>query len=491
MKRLFFICTSILVFFALTSGAFAGETTSKSGITTFTMFVAETSSVNDNGKSEVAEVIAEKTGVKLAMEFIVGDAQQKLTVMLASGDYPDFIYPKGDGPKFVEAGALLDLTDLIEEYGPNIKKHYGKYLPRHRFSEEDPGIYWLGSFGVDDANLFPGSGHQVQQAVLKELGCPKVRTVKDFEKVVRDYYELHPTIDGKPTIPYTLCADGWRIMISVTNTAVFATGGNGDDGEYFVDFDTYDTVIHHTRPEEKEYFRWLNHMYNEGLLDQEFATQKYDTYVEKITSGRVLGLSTAWWEILSAEESLERAGREERKYTFFPVTLDERYEHKAFMQGGYVPNYGIGITTSCKDPVKAIKFFDWMCTEEAQILRYWGIEGKHWIIDENDKRVWTEEYRTIKETDPDVKKRTGIGLYTYPFPEVGRGTRDSGGHLFQPETSIDSIIAEYSDFEKEILACYGAKANLDLWKIDWPVKPWGNAWQLTTVSYTHLRAHET
>ena len=90
-----------------------------------------------------------------------------------------------------------------------------------------------------------------------------MKTLQDYENVLQAYYDKHPTIDGQPTIPLTLDADDWRIMITVTNPAFHATGAP-DDGEYYIDPETFEAQLHYKRPEEKEYFRWLNHMYNIG-----------------------------------------------------------------------------------------------------------------------------------------------------------------------------------------------------------------------------------
>ncbi|PAE14500.1 hypothetical protein CHH91_19140, partial [Virgibacillus sp. 7505] len=75
----------------------------------------------------------------------------------------------------------------------------------------------------------------------------------------------NPTIDGQPTLGLSLLADDWRIMISTTNPAFYATGAP-DDGEFYIDPDTYEATMHYRRAEEKEYFRWLNHMNDSGLL---------------------------------------------------------------------------------------------------------------------------------------------------------------------------------------------------------------------------------
>ena len=43
-------------------------------------------------------------------------------MMIAEGEYPDFIYAKGSATDLYEAGAFIDMRPLIEEYGPNIKE---------------------------------------------------------------------------------------------------------------------------------------------------------------------------------------------------------------------------------------------------------------------------------------------------------------------------------------------------------------------------------
>ena len=450
---------------------------SNDGPTVFTMFSADGNPQYEGFESPVARKITEATGVKLDIEYPVGNSSQKIAVMLAAGDYPDLVFAKGDAGKFVDSGAFIDLTDLIEQYGPNIKKHYGSTFKRHSYSPEDPSIYWVGCFGVEEAILEAGA-FWVQHAVVKELGYPRLRTLKDLENALKAYVAKHPTIDGKPTIPYSLSYDGWRILIDVTNQAYLATGGNGGDGEWHVDPETQSTILHHIRPIEKEYYRWLNHMYNIGLLDPECVTQKHDSYEEKISSGQVLALSDASWSINGPQNSLKTAGKLDRMYGAYPITLDERFERLDFMTGGYIPAWGVSVTTACKDPVKAIKFLDWMCTDESLVLRTWGIEGEHWEM-QDGKRVETAFYTNLKDTDDYVSQKTGVGMYAYPFPERGTGARDARGLSFYKTGTIEDVKKNYTAVDLEVLRGYGLEGGtfLDLFKRDFPPKAWGDAWK--------------
>jgi len=444
---------------------------------TITMFSSQQNTQWENMESPVGKKIKELTGVTLKPDYPVGDPMQKLSLMAASGEYPDLIFANNNVNQIISAGGLIDLTQLIEEHGPNIKKLYGDSLNRLRWSKDDPSIYFLGTYGVNEEQWEPRDGFMLQHEVVKELGYPELKTVEDFENAIRTYMEKYPTIDGQPTLGLSLLADDWRIAQSVTNPAVFATGGS-DDGEWYIDDETKVPVIHYTRPEEKEYFKWLNHMFNSGLIDPDSFVQKYDQYKAKIASGRVLGLIDSEWQFREPEQALLQAGKPERTYGMYPIVLNESFKNRNFQSPGYSGGTGVGISTSAQDPVRIIKFLDWLCSEEAQILNSWGIEGEHYTI-ENGKRVISQEEMQKRLTDPQYGKKTGIGTYLYPFPEYGVGVQDSTGQTYKID-SKEQIIAKYTDVEKEVLKNYGATMWMDLYpKVDeFPVKPWGAAWQI-------------
>ncbi|OWA33120.1 ABC transporter substrate-binding protein [Saccharibacillus sp. O16] len=467
------------------TNAAAGAAPSKEPVT-FTFFGGDASPNWNNMQDAVGKVITEKTGVTLNAEFAVsGTDQQKIALMIASGDYPEIIFPKGETSKLVDAGAMVDLTDLIDQYAPNIKKIYGPYMNRLKYSKEDPAIYTIPTNAmVDQTSFDAGGGFEVQLAVLEELGYPEIRTVDDFEKVLKDYVAKHPTIDGQPTIPLLLNADDWKIMITVTNPAVTATGGP-DDGEYYIDPETYEAKLHYKRPEEKEYFKWLNKMYNEGLLDKETFTQKNDQYLAKIASGRVLGLIDQDWDFNDAVNSLKSAGKHERTYGHFPVTLNKDFKDHSFVDIGNGSGYGVGLTTALdKDQqIRAIQFLDWMASDEAQVLNNWGIEGQQYKM-ENGKRVIPDDVQDRKTNDnANFTKETGIGLYAPLSVRYGDGVKDTSGNYYTTNYP-EQITKNYSEPMKKALAAYKATTWKDLFpgKDEFPVKAWGAAYNLPAPS---------
>ncbi|MGM7724431.1 ABC transporter substrate-binding protein [Metabacillus sp. Hm71] len=483
------ILLSILFAFVVVIAGCSNDKVNKNdngdGPVTFTLYSADPHSQWDNMESPVSKKVMKETGVTLSAEFDVGGGEQKIPLMAASGEYPDLILPKGSAGTLVDAGALIDLTDLIEKHAPNLKKIYGDYFNRLKWSNEDQSIYILPTSPVDHTYWTPGNGFMLQHEVVKELGYPEIRTVKDFENAIRKYKEKHPTIDGQPTLGLSLLADDWRIMISTTNPAFYATGAS-DDGEFYINPETYEATMHYRRAEEKEYFRWLNHMNAEGLLDPESFVQKYDQYLAKISSGRVLGLIDADWEVADAQRALKEAGKHERMHGMYPVTLTEEYKHHNFQDTGYLGGWGIGISVDCEDPVRAIKFLDYLASEEGQILQQWGIEGEHYDIVDG-KRVIPEEEMNERNNNANYVKETGIGVLKGFAPSYGDGVTDSTGQTYTI-ANPDQIKDSYTDVEKEVLSNYGVEMWKDLYpqKEEFPVKPWGAAYNIPVKAGSDL-----
>ncbi len=441
------------------------------------------SDLDDNFESPVAQKIKELTGVSIDLQYVIGDVRDRIAHMVANEDYPDFIYALEYSNIIVEADGFIPLDDLIETYGPNIQKLYGDNLKRLRYSEEDPSIYFLGLPRVGAIRYEPERGFELQHIAVEAAGYPELKTLKDFEAVIRNYVDANPTINGKPTIGLSLLADDWRFKISITNPALAATGGP-DDGEWYYNPETGKAMLHLRRDEEREYFRWLNHMYNTGLLDPESFVQKHDQYQAKISDGRVVGLADAQWQYVDAETELLHKDMAERTYGIYPLTLDDSYSYMEFRPESYSGGYGIGITSSCEDPVAAIKFMDWMCTEEAMILTRWGVEGIHYeTID--GKRVFFEDVREQRISDPDFSAKTGVYLYTWPWPGYGNGVKDSGGDYFDPSYK-ESIINDYNEEEKKTLAAYGVETWKDLYpdESNFEPSPYGVLWQINIPNET-------
>lgn len=445
---------------ASSSGETADDADDKFPIT-FEYFNAD--GKNGNWDNPVAKAITEATGVTLDVSYPVasqGDAKEDVALMIANDEYPDMIYAKGSATDLYQAGALIDMTDLIEKYGPNIKKMYGAEMEKLKWSQDDPGIYQLSYAGVNQKTLTTGGSCQIQWAALKENDYKYPKTLDEYEKMIKSYLAAHPkTEDGLDMIGITMSASDWHWMITLGNPAGLIADASPDNGQWIID-DEYNVHYKHVTDEEKEYFKWLCRMYNEGILDPNFATQTDDDYIAKVASGRVVAITDAEWHYSQCEATLVADGKVDQTYVGLPVTLREDQVEKALLYQGTTVGWGIGITKSCEDPVRAIKFLDYLCSDEGQILYHWGIEGENYFLDDDGQPYRTDEEVAKAQSDPDYAKNTGIDNYT-GFPIYGTGSYSEDGFPYTPTTK-ESVIANYNTAEKEGCEAMGFEMLTDM-----------------------------
>lgn len=417
---------------------------------------------DDPWTDPVAEKITEATGVKLKTTRPVGgnDESEAIALMIAEQNYPDIIFAKGSAGNLIDAGAMMDMTDLIEQYGPNIKKLYGEEFGKLKQSAEDPAIYQLSAYVVGGEKFKHAGTAQIQWDALKAKDYQLPESLEDMEAMIKDYLAANPTTeDGLDRIGISLSTADWHWLITLGNPAGFIADGAPDNGQWIVTADNKG-VYKFRSDKEREYFKWMCRMYNEGILDPDFATQTHEDYIAKIASGRVVALFDTDWDYQDGEKVLKADGKYGSTYAPLPLTIDENTKCAALMYQGLTTGTGVGITTSCKDPVAAIKFIDYLCSDEGQVLNKWGIEGVNYFIDDEGHRYRTEEEIKYSQEDQDYSKKTGVGFHNYPFPSYGDGILDPTGSTYTT-TSKDAVINEYNVEEKAACEAWGVELLVD------------------------------
>ena len=449
--------------------------------------VVELTFFNADGNQEdpwtdpVAQAITEKTGVKLKTTYPIGgnDQSEAVALMIAEQKYPDLIFAKGSANNLIEADALIDMSDLIEEYGPNIKKLYGDEFGKLRQSADDPAIYQLSAYAVGGEKYKDCGSAQIQWDVIKANDYKIPETLDEFETMIKEYIASSPkTEDGLDRIGITLSTADWHWMITLGNPAGAIADGAPDNGQWIVD-ENNQAMYKFRSEKEREYFRWLCRMYNEGILDPEFATQTHEDYIAKIASGRVVALFDKDWDYQDGEKVLKADGKLGATYCGLPLTVDKDTKSPVLMYQGLTTGTGIAITSSCADPVKAIQYIDFLCSDEGQVLTHWGVEDVNYFIDESGHRFRTDEEIEASQNDKDYQKNTGVGFHNYPFPSYGDGITDPTGSTYTT-TSKSSVIGEYNEEERAAVEKWGVELLVDVFPQadEFEVPPYPPLWAL-------------
>ncbi|GMK38618.1 ABC transporter substrate-binding protein [Paenibacillus sp. CCS19] len=397
--------------------------------------------------NRIYKKIKDELGVTLNMEFLVGDLQQKLGVMIAGGEYPDLITAD---PKLVTAKAVIPLEDLIEKYAPNLKEHYAAYWNRMKDSS-DGHIYWLPNYGAytgeTHSNVYQGPAFWVQKKVLKEAGFPTPKTLEDYFKLISDYEAKHPTTeDGQPTIGFTTLAYDWRTF-PLTNAPEHLSGHANDGG---VVVDNGVAKVFATEDMSKTYYKKLNEIYNQGLMDKEAFVQNYDQYLAKIATGRVLGMFDQHWNFQQGENELITQNKIGDTYVAFPLTYDGVTDHY-YDRGVINLNNGFGISKDAKDPERIIKFLNDIMTEDWQKTLQWGEEGVDYQKDASGKFSRTPEQRKQQEDTTWKLANKAEALLGY-LPKM-EGTY-SDGNATDAGSQPEEFYANLKPEDREILDAY-------------------------------------
>lgn len=424
--------------------------------------------------NKIFKLMKEKLGVTFNWDIAVGAKDQKIGVMIASGDYPDLV--EVDGPKFIEAKALIPLEGLIEKYAPNIKKHYAAVW--EKMKEKDGHIYCLPNWGVvtgrDQSTYFGDSALWIQKEVLKEFGYPKVTTVDEYFDLIEKYKKAHPTIDGKPTIGFTILTYDWRGFCLINPPNFLA--GNPNDGNGTVDKKTYEYKVFLNQEISKRWFKKLNEMNAKGIIDRNSFIDNYDQYLSKLSSGRVLGMHDQAWQFGDATTSLMNQNLYNRSMAPLPIVFDKTI--KPWYRNKPLPNLnrGYGITVKAKDPVRILKFLDAQLSEEWQKIFQWGIKGEDYLVDAKGVPYRTPDQR--KQQDDQVwKLRNKADIWFSNAPKI-EGTYSDGF-----PSNLGSLASEYlatqRPEDKELFAAYGVASFAEMMDPNPPENPvYFPGWQI-------------
>ncbi len=443
-------------------GAKTSKTASGKEVTEFSAFFAVPGSeIDDDNK--IQDIIAEKTGVKVKETWLTGQtAEEAIGTIIASGEYTDFIVGGDASLQLYEAGALVPLDDYIDKY-PNIKEFFTEQ-EWDSLRLDDGHIYWIPQFsniyGDEKVCTHNDEAFWIQTRVLKWANYPEVKTMDDYFKLIEDYNKANPTLeDGTTNIPYTILCEDWRYFC-LENAPQFLDG-YPNDGSVIVDPATKKVIDYNTTDTAKKYFQKLNEEYHKGIVDPESFTQTYDEYIAKISTGRVLGMIDQWWDFAyTAGDAIKTAGLDKQgcEYVPVPVTIDGR-KNQWHNSGGVVnTGDGLAITTHCADVEKALQFVNDLLGQEIHDLRFWGIEGTDYLVDEKGEFYRTDEMRT---NCADTNYKAGE-LCTYSYFPQWSGTSRDGINAMKPDGQASEFQNGLKDGVRECFEAYGAKTYVDM-----------------------------
>lgn len=312
--------------------------------------------------------IENRTNTKLTfMTPPVGQEKEQFNLIVASGDYPDIFIDMwqnytGGGAKALKDKVVIPLNDLIEQNAPNIMAAMEGYPDSFRYvTNENGNIYGIPMVFTDNKQLVTW-GVNLRKDWLDDLGLEVPSTVEEYYEVLNKFRDEKGAVS-----PFTITLDHLKQSHFLTGAYGVSNGFYQDHGQI-----KYGPI----QPGYKEYLKTLNKWYKEGLLDKDFATIDTNTRGAKMLNGQS-GMS---WAPSKGGVASWNQGLQEKEpgaqVIGAPYASLNKGETVGFGQVNPPGSLSCSISSACKDPAGAIRFLDFMFSEEGRLLLNFGIEGE-------------------------------------------------------------------------------------------------------------------
>ena len=346
--------------------------------------------------------------------------EEKKNLALASGEYPDVFMRSmtiNDEEKYGSQGIFIDLTPLIESYAPNLKKRMEEHPDiKSAITSLNGSIYGLPSY-IRTSTQNPWVTF-MDTGWMEAVGKTMPKTVDDLYELLVAYKDGDPNGNGDPNDEIPWGGSGLYNLNFICAAFTGLAGGMG------FDIQEDGTVVYTPAlPVFKEFLKYANKLYAEGLIDPDLFAQGSQQHIAKVKSG-IVGIYNISPTNLSPETKTLQDSLE-------PLTSEFNDKKVAPAYQPVTTGSGV-ITDKCKYPEAVMRWFDMWYADldegegEAKDLNgvtlFLGWEGKQWEYADDQKQTykWIEPVKDFQSLREEAKITLNTGLPEYlnfmPYP---------------------------------------------------------------------------
>ncbi len=398
MKKCLSLLLTLCLCLTMLSGVTAAAAEGKPAITM--MMYGDNTPTEDNS---VIRALEEKLGIDLTVIYVpLADYTAKLNTLVAARTLPDLFLINGTNmvvEDFRDQGMLLKLDDLLNTKGPDILKEIGPIIKNSPVNQKD-GVY-----AVFPASLDYASNFAVRTDWLSKLNLKMPTNLDELYDVLKAFTTGDPDGNGQnDTVGYVGSMANMR-----TFEHIFGAYGICVDKPYLMEDGTVTTYM--KAPLYLDAIKYLRKLYQDGILDPDFATIPLMSAFEKLWTGhtgvfdfQAVGTTNNWMPGRYTENP--------------PPTFDFTILAGPGGKGGPIKMYprytfDYAISSTSKNPEKAMELLNYLFSEEGDELTYLGVEGLHyeWVDKAAGKFKKLDPY-----TDAATHRADGGYVYNSFFP---------------------------------------------------------------------------
>lgn len=364
----------------------------------------------DWNELEVFQRLTEITNIEFTFEMSEDETwSEQKNIALVGGEYTDLILRDRatdailDEETYGPQGVFIDLTELIDQYAPNLKALLEERPDiKAAITALDGKIYGL-PYAFETATTQAHTGF-FDSAWMEAVGIDKVpETTDELYDMLVAFKEQDANGNGDTSdeIPFTCVG----LETTMRDLLIPAFTGTGEG----LGFDLKDGEVVYTPalPEYKNFLEFANKLYTEGLLDPEFSTQTVQQWQAKVKAN-ICGVYSASPTMRDPETTTTE------QLSLPPLTSASSSEKIAKQPFNLYPGRAF-ITDKCANPVAAIRLLDmFYATPENAVegfsgeTLFLGFEGEHWQYTDDTKEAY--EWISPIESFSDINKSVSVNM---------------------------------------------------------------------------------
>lgn len=335
---------------------------------------------NDWNELYIAKAFGDELGIQLDCTSYPQDAwSTQLTLMMTTDDLPDLLceldLTRADANKYGNEGYFLDMSQYLDLM-PNFVAQMDKDPALYAYSRDENGaIYGISKTKNTQVSKMVALSY-INHKWLEKVGAEYPQTTEDLYNVLKAFKEQDANGNGDPNdeIPLSITYDQYSGMrAEFVLRSAFGIYGYSQNYQLQAD-DSGKVYLAEATDNWKEYVKYMNRLYSDGLLDQDCFIQTKDEFDAKIKSDSV-GMFANWNTLLSVLGASDHTCVYD--YDFFTgVTSDLTDEVVYPLYNSVDSNVVCLITANTQYPEALCRMFDYLYTEDGIILALYGKEGE-------------------------------------------------------------------------------------------------------------------
>ena len=374
---------------------------------------------------EIINKFEEKTGVHVEIEVVPSSGyQEKLQLMLASGEYPDAaLFPSTTTQAYVDSvdsGILVDLSEyLTEENAPNLMKY--------TYESAWEGVRYFGDeriMAIPRTSFIRNEGCGVRADWLRAVGMGDILereqnqiSADEFKEMLKRFTLNDPDGNGKNDTK-----GGSAFANDATKQfgpLEFSKGFYGDYGWYSYEGDEYTYMFPQYSKKTDIYKNELQltqDLYKAGYLDQDGPSLTSANVGDKFHQGALGTYQCFSGHVDSSEETFFKLyGKAPESGTYTDYIYAQDKNGVVAGNGYYNAMWGQwGVFANCANPNNFVQLCDFLLSDEIWDLIVKGREGLTYnMVDGYREPIATKpgERATGAQFPTGIVRKAGDGVY--------------------------------------------------------------------------------